>query len=793
MKHKNRKKLASILRKSLIAATVGLVLGTHAAITLAEGDVYTGPPELPATSQAMPTDRIIVRLREQNDGLANAQQRSHKLQALSVLAAHPLTYSRAMSGRAHVLQLPEKLPLENINAVIERLRHDPDVESAEPDFIMQMMQQPNDTYYGYQWHYHAAVTEPGSVNLPAAWDVTTGDANVVVAVIDTGILPHADLGGRVLPGYDFISTTFVSNDGDGRDSNATDAGDWAYADQCYAGSPASISSWHGTHVAGTIGAATNNAYGLSGINWVSKILPVRVLGRCGGYTSDIVDGMRWAAGLPVSGVPANPTPAKVLNLSLGGGYSCSATSAFQIAINDVTAAGALVVAAAGNSNMDAASFSPAGCSGVVTVAAGNRSGGKSYYSNWGSSVEITAPGGESPLNPNGILSTLDSGTTSYIGDNSYYFYQGTSMAAPHVAGVASLVLSAHYQASGSFMSPQDVASKLQSTARPFPAGSSCNTSLCGAGLLDAAAAVQAVSSAPVVNAGADTSVNAGDVVGLNGTASDDGAISSVSWHQTGGSLVTLTNATTLNASFTAPVEGGDLSFRLTVTDDIGLTSSDSVVVSVIPAVINQAPVSNSASYTTQDNVVLTGTLSANDPEGDTLSYHIVSNPQHGSVVLTNAATGTFEYTPVPGATVNDSFGFYVTDGVNNSNIAQVDIAVTVAVTEPVNNAPVAYDGAVTTLKETPVNGMLSATDADGDQLSFSVITPPVKGTLTITNASTGTFTYTPYARKTGGDSFSFSVSDGKDVSNTASVGITITKGGDGGSKGSGGTKGGGKK
>jgi serine protease len=246
------------------------------------------------------------------------------------------------------------------------------------------------------------------------------------------------------------------------------------------------SSWHGTHVAGTIGAASNNGVGVTGINWVSKILPVRVLGKCGGYTSDIIDGMRWAAGLSVTGVPANSHPARAINISLGGSGACSAEQ--QTAINEIVAAGTVVVVAAGNSNTDASNFNPANCNNVITVAATNRSGYRSYYTNYGSVVEISAPGGDtSSSDSNGVLSTLNTGTQGPVADT-YAYYQGTSMATPHVTGVASLVLSVKPS-----LTPAQVLQVLQSTARAFPVGSTCNTSICGAGIVDAAAAVHAVS------------------------------------------------------------------------------------------------------------------------------------------------------------------------------------------------------------------------------------------------------------------------------------------------------------
>ena len=408
---------------------------------------------------------------------------------LSAAAGASLTYARPMSGGAHVLRLPEAVPAPEAAAIAARLTALPDVAYAEPDLIKQIIGghisrpqspilTPNDPRFSDQWHYGYTANTSEGINVVAAWNVTTGISSTVVAVIDTGILPHTDLAGRTVPGYDFISDPSIGNDGDGRDNDPSDPGDWTAANECFSGSPASNSSWHGTHVAGTIGAATNNSTGVAGINWNAKILPVRVLGKCGGSTSDIVDAIRWAAGLSVSGVPANANPADVINMSLGGSGTCS--TAEQSAINDAVAAGATVVVAAGNDNANAANYSPANCANVITVAATDRTGDRAWYSNYGSVVEVSAPGGETATPADGILSTLDSGTTTPNNDNVYVYYQGTSMAAPHVAGVASLIIGENPG-----ISPAQVLSILQLTARPFPAGSGCNTSNCGAGIVDA--------------------------------------------------------------------------------------------------------------------------------------------------------------------------------------------------------------------------------------------------------------------------------------------------------------------
>ena len=359
-------------------------------------------------------------------------------------------------------------------AALDRL---PGVAYAEPDRLMHPLMTPNDSRYSEQWDLSDG--SGGGMNVEPAWDITTG-AGVVVAVIDTGYRPHADLAANIIGGYDFISDTDVANDGNGRDSDAKDPGDWTTSGECGVGGGAYDSSWHGTHVAGTIAAVTNNGSGVAGIAHSAKVLPLRVLGKCGGYTSDIADAIIWASGGSVSGVPSNPNPAQVINMSLGGGGSCGSTS--QSAINTARANGTTVIVAAGNENTNASNSSPANCSGVVAVAAVGPSGGRAYYSNYGSIVDIAAPGGDlSGGNADGILSTLNSGTTT-PGSDSYAYYQGTSMATPHVAGLAALL----YAVDGS-ITPAEVESILTSTARSFPV----TCSGCGAGIIDAEAAVVA--------------------------------------------------------------------------------------------------------------------------------------------------------------------------------------------------------------------------------------------------------------------------------------------------------------
>jgi len=478
----------------------------------------------PATQSDVPTDQIIIKYRSASAALSVQVDAAATLQRLSDAAAAPLTYVRPMTDDTHVLRLPERRPLAEVAAITDRLAKLPEIEYAEPDRILRPLLVPNDPQYTNQWHYFGTY----GIDAPAAWDITTGSSEIVVAVIDTGIRNHADLIGRTLTGYDFITDTLVANDGGGRDADPSDPGDWITsaenASGYFAGCGVSDSSWHGTHVAGTIGAASNNGFGVAGINWVSKILPVRVLGKCGGYTSDIIDGMTWAAGLHVDGVPENANPAKVLNLSLGGTGACG--TAQQAAINAIVAAGATIVVAAGNSNADAANFNPASCNNVVAVAATSPTGNRASYSNYGTVVDIAAPGGDQSFenDPNGVLSTLNAGTTSPGADN-YIYYQGTSMAAPHVAGIASLVVSLIPGAT-----PAQVSQIMRNTVKAFPGGSTCNTSICGPGI---ASAFNSVNGLPRITDFSPKQIDAGS---LNTTLTITGANfisgSIVKWNNT---------------------------------------------------------------------------------------------------------------------------------------------------------------------------------------------------------------------------------------------------------------------
>jgi len=426
------------------------------------------------------TDRLIVKYKDANvAGARVATAMTAGRQAIAERAGQQigvrLQALRATATGAHVFKIDRKVSVKEAAALAkDMMERDATIEYAEPDLIMRKMATPTDPMYTQQWHYYETT---GGLRLPAAWDSSTG-TGVKVAVIDTGIRPHTDLTGQYVGGYDFISDATIGNDGNGRDADPSDPGDWTAANECAAGEPASNSSWHGTHVAGTIAAKTNNGVGVSGVAYNARVVPVRVLGKCGGYTSDIADAIIWASGGTVTGVPANANVAKVINMSLGGGGACGTTT--QNAINSARSRGTVVIVAAGNENMNASNSNPANCAGVVTVAATNRNGARAPYSNYGTVVDVAAPGGDA----NGyILSTLNAGTSSPGADN-YAGYQGTSMATPHVAGVAALML-----AKNSALTPDDIEAKLKSTARAFPG----TCSQCGTGIVDAAAAVAAAS------------------------------------------------------------------------------------------------------------------------------------------------------------------------------------------------------------------------------------------------------------------------------------------------------------
>jgi len=414
--------------------------------------------------------------------------------------------------------------------LVRQLAAMPDVEWATKDERRFAHSAPNDPYFGSaqvqvtptvgQWYLRTPdATIVSAINAALAWDTSTGSAEVTVAVLDTGVrMDHPDLAGKLYAGYDFVSDTGSSNDGNGRDADASDPGDYSVAGQCGVGSTAQTSSWHGTQVAGIVGAATNNALGIAGTGRDVMVLPVRVLGACGGSDSDIIAGMRWAAGLSsdVGGGTTfiNTHPAKVLNLSLGSSTACS--QAYVDVLQALTAAGVTVVVSAGNGD-GFATDTPANCPGALAVAGLRHTGTKVGFSSVGPEVAISAPAGNC-VNTSGpclypIMTTSNAGTTIPAGSiytDSVNPSLGTSFSAPQVSGTIGLMLSIRPD-----LSPAEIRSALQASARAFPSkGASsgvvqcrapnaraqgecyCTTTTCGAGMLDAAAALARVAPIP---------------------------------------------------------------------------------------------------------------------------------------------------------------------------------------------------------------------------------------------------------------------------------------------------------
>ncbi len=484
--HNTLLRAATVMAAATVAMSTG---GTPGALAAARPRVGSSPGvtnQLPVRSlRDAPVTRLIVRYRPG----ASARRGEAVAGAASVSAASLAQPGAAGGGGYTTVDLAKPVSRAVAEQAARQLAADPRVVSAEPDIRMQALDAgpmgpaapslhpasattPNDSYYSIQW----ALNGTYGVNAPHAWAASRG-SGVVVAVLDTGITDHPDLTGQTVPGYDMISDPAISNDGDGRDSDPSDPGDWS-------GTPGQAgflpSSWHGTHVSGTIAAATDNATGVAGLAPLATVQPVRVLGVGGGSSSDIEAGIYWAAGLPVSGIPTNPTPAKVINMSLGGTGTCD--TAMQAAIDAATAAGVSVVVAAGNESSDIADVTPANCRNVIVVSATTTTGVLAPYSNFGA-VTLAAPGGYSTGAAdaqNGILSTWNDGQTTPTTPD-YAFATGTSMATPHVSAAAALLL-----AREPGLTPAQVEARLTLSARPL---AGCPSSQCGAGLLDAGAAL----------------------------------------------------------------------------------------------------------------------------------------------------------------------------------------------------------------------------------------------------------------------------------------------------------------
>jgi serine protease len=447
-------------------------LGIALAVMLPLG-VLGGPP---ASADEAPREvlGLIVQKASSSTGARSARP------ALEVVDfAEPMTAAEA---------LPLAAALEELSGV---LAVEPNVRvyPAESPVI------PDDPLFGQQWDmWNGGGSGDYGTRAALLWNTTLGDPGVVVGVIDTGYTAHPDLAGTTVPGFDFISDAVAARDGNRWDSDPADQGDWCPEDS-------SSSTWHGTHVAGTVNALWDNGTGVAGLAPDVRVQHLRVLGECGGSSFDILAAALWGAGgdlsaqfspFPGEDPGINPTPASVLNLSLGGELECGAIS--QQIFSQVRALGATVVAAAGNEATSVTSSWPANCPGVVSVASSTRSGTLSSFSNFGTApgqLTITAPGG-------GIVSTYNTGSTVPVSPN-YASVSGTSMATPHVSAGAAVLYGF------GVTNPSAVEAALKGSVTPFPAGSSCDVVRCGAGLLDVSK-LQAF--APGTDPGAPTNVRA---------------------------------------------------------------------------------------------------------------------------------------------------------------------------------------------------------------------------------------------------------------------------------------------
>jgi serine protease len=562
------------------------------------------------SSRPETTARLIVKLRPSGDGRRQAQgvaedgDTGNRVSALAQRIGLTQRASRSLGGHLNVVQLDQALSGTELAARMDALQADPEVEFVEIDRRRYAQALPTDPLYGDQWYLQAGQTS--AVNFSAAWDITSGISDTVIAVLDTGVrFEHPDLGrsgvvpgGRLLAGHDFVSgessSSFVSaNDGDGWDTDPSDPGDWVSAEEAANGPLArcdeSGSSWHGTRVAGILGAISGNMEGIAGSTWNTRILPVRVLGKCGGYDSDIIAAMRWAAGLSVPGTPANPTPAKILNLSLGGDGSCS--NSYQQAISDLTEAGVLVVAAAGNEHGPV--HTPANCAGVLAVAGLRHIGTKVGYSSLGTEVGISAPAGNCVnLGPPCLfpLRTTSNTGTTVPGLSTYSGSIGTSFAVPMVSAIAGLM-----HALNDGLDNSEMIARMKQGARPFPAPEpliptcptldsltlqcNCTTTTCGAGMADAPGAlVEALR--PAARITEPGNAVAGETVTLDGSSSGAARGRSIAAYQwsVSGSTGDFLGATTGATATLQIAAAGTANVQLTVTDDVGGTDTTTVAI-----------------------------------------------------------------------------------------------------------------------------------------------------------------------------------------------------------------------
>ncbi len=566
-----------------------------------------------------PTGRVLVQLAPAAVAHETADHGTGRLSLVASRAGIALARSRPLTPRLHVVYLAHVQHGAELADTLDALRGDSEVVQAEPDRRKHALAIPSDTDFPNQWYWTSA--HPAAVNMEAAWDITTGSTGTVIAVLDTGVrFDHPDLGrassgGRLLAGYDFVGpdaagTFLTANDGDGWDPDPSDPGDWVSKtdlnQSVFASCTVTDSSWHGTRTAGLIGAITNNALGIAGGTWKPWLVPVRVLGKCGGFDSDIQAGMLWAGGISVAGAPPNPYPANIENLSLGGTSACGT---YQPVIDELTAQGVLVVVSAGNDGKSVGS--PANCNGVVAVAGLRHVGTKVGYSDLGPEITLSAPAGncgDAFVNGGPCLYSIDTtinlGTTT-PGVNSYTDQTnanlGTSFSAPIVTAIAALM-----HAENANLTPAQFIARLKEGTMPFPTTSAdattqppqcvdpsqapaaqnseciCTTAVCGAGMANALGALHAAQR-PIASVTVQSAVSPGQTVTLDASTSAAAcghSISGYTWSIAPSGALSSTNGS--QTTLTAP-SSGKLTVHLVVTDDAGRTDSADVAVTATAA------------------------------------------------------------------------------------------------------------------------------------------------------------------------------------------------------------------
>jgi serine protease len=702
-------------------------------------------PRVPAETDV---HRVIVKFRADSTSTrAQAQSSTARVAALAQRQHLTIEDSREIVIGMHVMRVRPASSSESPASTLSQLRADPAIEYAELDQRRYAMAVPSDPGFVGQWYLQNDSSTPSAVDAVTAWDTTTGDHSVVLAEIDTGVrFDHPDLkrlanAGRLLDGYDFVADVAVANDGNGRDADASDPGDWVNQSDTQTGSfqgcTVSDSSWHGTRVAGILGALSNNATGVAGLTWSGSILPVRALGKCGGYDSDIIPAMLWSAGISVSSVPDNPNAAKIINLSLGASGSCP--QSYRDAISRIVARGVLIVASAGNSGGPVGT--PANCPGVAAIAGLRHAGTKVGFSSLGTQIVLGAPGGNCVNTSGACLYSIDTtsndgatrpGNNTYTDQANYNI--GTSFSAPIVAGIAGLMASVNSKLN----SAQLIARLRSGATTPFPKSTdatvpdchvpsgandvqtsecNCTTSTCGAGMANASRSVAEALRPFAVASATPTAPASGQTVSLDGSgsfAANDRAIASYAWAVVSatGNTPILVNADTPGASFSAG-DNGLVTLRLTVTDNQG--AQDSATVEVNTAASGG------------DNVTVTVSPS-------TASVAVGSGTQAFSATVTNA-TNTAVTWQVNGATGGNSTvgtvstsGLYTAPAAVPSPATVTVAAIAVADTSASGSAQVTIVPAVT-VSVTPGSASVAA---GGETQAF---------TATVTNATNTAVTW----------------------------------------------------